>query len=217
MSRGRGRCGLHPSPHHLRQRGGCGGVGIWYKHWHSLPGTGPLGRSGRPEDGVRVSSLEVQLFQVLTSSLTALPLVPSSLGHQGAPRGQEPLWVPQLVTWDCFAGPHVRRLHPSPAPACHLQKACRLMLLLACCSPALLWPVCNGVAAWPSLLEAGVRLGEEGRTRGLLVACGGAATALCCLHTSTSLFHPRAQRAQSSLLGNQGEQKLFLCQVLGFQ
>lgn len=98
MSRGWGRCGLYPAPHHLRQRGECGGVGIWYKHRHSLPGTGPLGRGDRPEDGVNVSSLEVQPFQVLTSSLSALPLGPSCPSHQGAPRGTEPLLVPQLVT-----------------------------------------------------------------------------------------------------------------------
>lgn len=81
-----------------KAEGGCGGVGIWYKHRRSLPGTGPLGRGGRPEDGVNVSSLEVRLFQVLTSSLSALPWGPSSLGHQGAPRGAEPFWVPQLAT-----------------------------------------------------------------------------------------------------------------------
>lgn len=147
MSRGRGWCGLHPSPHHLRQSGGCGGVGIWYKYRHSLPGTGHLGRGGRPEDGVNVSSLEIQLFQVLTSSLTALRSGPSSLGHQGVPRGAEPLCVPQLVTQDCFAGPHIHRLHPSPAPTCHLQKVCHLTLLLACSSPAMVWPICSGVAA----------------------------------------------------------------------
>ena len=53
MSRGRGRCGLHPSPHHLRRRVGCGGVGIWYKHRHFLPGRVPLGRGGGPEDRVK--------------------------------------------------------------------------------------------------------------------------------------------------------------------
>lgn len=129
-----------------KAEGGCGGVGIWYKRRRSLPGTGPLGRGGRPEDGVNVSSLEVRLFQVLTSSLSALPWGPSSLGHQGAPRGAEPFWVPQLATRDCCAGPHVHGLHPRPAPTCRLQKACRLTLLLTCCSPAVLWPLSRGVA-----------------------------------------------------------------------
>ena len=129
-----------------KAEGGCGGVGIWYKHRRSLPGTGPLGRGGRPEDGVNVSSLEGRLFQVLTSPLTALPWGPSSLDHQGALRGAEPLWIPQLATRGllCWS----TRTRAPPGASSHLPLAEGLppdtppRLLLS----AVLWPVCNGVA-----------------------------------------------------------------------
>lgn len=57
----------------------------------------------------------------------------------------------------------------------------------------------------------------RGRHTPSVLTAHDAATATCWLHISTSSFHLRVQKILSSLLGQQGEQKLFPCLVLGFQ
>lgn len=175
-----------------KERVGCGGLGIWYKHRRFLPEESPLRRgSGGAEDGVKCEPARGTVFpgaQVLPHCAAL-----ETLGYQDAQhRTEEASLVPQPVTWKCFAGPCVRRLHPSPAaPATALaqlplatvlsapvQEAFQPTLLLTCLCAAMLWPVCHGKRQCPSLLETGVKLGEKGRP-GVLTACDGAATAVC--------------------------------------
>lgn len=81
-------------------------------------------------------------------------------------------------------------------------------LLLTCLSAAMLWPTCHRKQQWSSPLETGVRLGEKG-CPGVLIAGDGAATAACCVRTSSS-FHHGAQ-GMSSLSQQAGRQKSSQC------
>lgn len=81
-------------------------------------------------------------------------------------------------------------------------------LLLTCLSAAMLWPTCHRKQQFPSPLETGVRLGEKGHL-GVLTACDRAATAACCVRTSSSFL--RGAQRMSSLSQQAGKQKSSQC------
>lgn len=138
--------------------------------------------------------------------------------------GQKPLWVPQPVTQNCFAGPRIHRLHPSPVCSHHSSASRPFAEGLPSDAPHLLvlQPFCGqfarGEAAAARAVEnCGVYLGEKGHTQVFLLPAMVQLQQHASCTQACFFLHRSAQRISSLSLGKQGGQKSFLCLILGFQ